>query len=215
MAGHAETRLLTPGDAIGPPQCLLEGVGGLLLPGGADISPHLYGASTAPESDVKLCRDLDDLELGLLRYALDQDMPVLAICRGMQLLNIAFGGSLIQDIPGHRAVEEDGASASVPHSIYLSPGAKLAAILGMGGFFCVNSRHHQGLREAQKSPKLLASAYSLEDGIIEGLESPQHSWVVGVQCHPERQDEVPKVFANLFVAFAERAEAYGGASPAR
>ena len=94
------------------------------------------------------------------------------------------------------------------HPIYLSPGSKLAAMLGTGGFFRVNSLHHQGLREAQKSPRLLASAYSLEDVVIEGLESPKHSWVVGVQFRPERQDEVPTVFKNLFRAFVERAEGY-------
>ena len=111
--------------------------------------------------------------------------------------------------PGHNIELKDGHWASAHHSIFLSPGSKLAAILGMGGFFRVNSLHHQGLREAQKAPRLLASAYCVEDGIIEGLESPDHRWVVGVQCHPERHDEVPKAFVNLFTAFVERAEAYG------
>ncbi len=78
----------------------------------------------------------------------------------------------------------------------------------MAGFFRVNSIHHQGLKEAQKSPRLMASAYGVDDGLIEGLESPEHSWVVGLQCHPERQDEVPGLFANLFTAFGERAEEF-------
>jgi putative glutamine amidotransferase len=186
----------------------MAGVGGLLLTGGPDIDPSIYGASPDSEVGLEHSRELDILELGSLQYALGHDMPVLAICRGMQLLNVAFGGSLLQNIPGHKAELTDGRWKPVHHSIYLSPGSKLAAILGMGGFFRVNSLHHQGLREAQKSPRLLAAAYSLEDGIIEALESPEHSWVVGVQCHPERQDEVPKVFANLFVAFAERVEQY-------
>ena len=208
VAGHARTRLVTPRDVSSPSDTLLEGVGGLLLTGGPDIDPSIYGESPNTEAGLELSRDLDNLELGLLQYSLEHDMPVLAICRGMQLLNVAFGGRLLQDIPGHKVELKDGRWASAQHSIYVSPGSKLAAILGMGGFFRVNSRHHQGLREAQKSPRLLASAYSLEDAIIEALESPEHSWVVGVQCHPELQEEVPKAFANLFVAFAERAEGY-------
>ncbi len=209
IASHTQARLVTPRDLSTPTETLLEGAGGLLLTGGPDVDPTMYGESPDPEAGLELFRELDSLELGLLQYALERDMPVLAICRGMQLLNVAFGGKLLQDIPGHRAeLVEDGRWASARHSIYLSPGSKLAAILGMGGFFRVNSRHHQGLREAQKSPRLLASAYSLEDGIIEGLESPEHSWVVGVQCHPERQEEVPPAFKNLFIAFAERAGRY-------
>ena len=90
----------------------------------------------------------------------------------------------------------------------MAPGAKAAAIVGSAGFFRVNSLHHQGLREAQRSPRLMTSAYSVEDGLIEGLESPNHSWVIGLQCHPERQDEVPRTFANLFAGFYERAEMY-------
>ena len=204
----AQTRLVLPQELCLPPDRLLEGVCGLLLTGGPDIEPRNYGEVPDPGDRLEVSRDLDSLEMGLLRYALERDMPVLAICRGMQLLNVAFGGRLIQDIQGHKAELKDGCWASVKHSIYLSPGSKLAAILGTGGFFRVNSRHHQGIREAQKAPRLLASSYSLEDAIIEGLESPEHSWVVGVQCHPELQDEVPKSFANLFAAFVEKAEVY-------
>jgi len=92
--------------------------------------------------------------------------------------------------------------------LYLAPGAKAAAVIGSAGFFRVNSLHHQGLREAQRSPQLMSIAYSVDDGLIEGLESPQHSWVIGLQCHPERQDEVPRSFSNLFAAFLDRAEMY-------
>ena len=208
LADYAHARLVTPQDLSSPPDKLLDGAGGLLLTGGLDVNPLLYGESHDPEAGLELAPALDTLEFEALGRALDRDMPILAICRGMQVLNVAFGGKLIQDLPGHRAEMEDGHWVSGKHSIYVSPGSKLAAILGMGGFFRVNSRHHQGLKEAQKSPRLLASSYSLEDGIIEGLESPEHSWVVGVQCHPERQDEVPKAFANLFLAFAEWAERY-------
>ena len=184
----------------------MEGVGGLLLPCGPDVDPLLYGASPDPTASLELCRALDDLELRLLGHALHCDMPVLAICRGMQLMNVAFGGRLIQDLPGHRAEHQDGQWVSATHQIYLSPGSKAAAIIGAAGIFKVNSRHHQGLKETHRSPKLMATAYGVEDGLIEGLESPEHSWVVGLQCHPERQDEVPGLFANLFAAFSERVE---------
>ena len=146
----------------------------------------------------------------LLEFALARDMPVLAICRGMQLLNVAMGGRLIQDLPDHRAEYSDERWVSRKHSIYLSPGSKAAAIIGVAGFFQVNSRHHQGLREAQRSHRLMTTAYSVDDGLIEGLESPEHSWVVGLQCHPERQEEVPRQFANLFAAFQDRAEIFSG-----
>ena len=212
FAGSAETRLITPEAPSIPPDLHLRGAGGLLLTGGPDIQQSTYGEAPEADAGPGPSEGLDSLEMGLLRHALDLDMPVLAICRGMQFLNVAMGGRLLRDILGHKEESVDGSVASGHHSIYLSPGSKLAAILGMGGFFKVNSRHHQGLKEAQKSPMLLASAYSLEDGIIEGLESPGHDWVVGVQCHPERQDEVPKAFANLFVAFAERAEEYDSRS---
>ena len=208
LGGTVQTRLITPCDSPCMPENLMDGVGGLLLTGGPDISPHLYGGLTPPEHEGEYSPELDLLELELLKHALKGDMPVLAICRGMQVLNVAFGGTLIQHLPGHRVESAAGDPAPMSHSIYLSPGSKLAAILGMGGFFRVNSLHHQGLREAQRSPRLLTSAYSLEDGIVEGLESPEHSWVVGVQCHPERQHEVPKTFGNLFAAFGERAEGY-------
>ena len=72
----------------------------------------------------------------------------------------------------------------------------------------VNSRHHQGVREAQKAPSLLASAYAVDDGMIEALESPAHSWVVAVQCHPEREEEVPASWGLLFDGLVERAAAY-------
>ena len=204
-----EVRLLKPGKDDGlPTEQLLEGVGGLMLTGGPDVDPLLYGATPDPDAELEVCRPLDDLELRLLDHALNRDMPVLAICRGMQILNVSFGGQLIQDLPGHRVEQKDGHWVSATHQIYLSPGSKAAAIIGMAGFFRVNSRHHQGLKEAQRAPRLMTTGYSVDDGIIEGLESPEHSWVIGIQCHPERQDEVPRSFANLFDAFQERAGSY-------
>ena len=211
-----EVRLLLPEDAGSrPTEAMMEGVGGLLLPGGPDVDPLLYGDSPDSTAGLQVCHPLDDLDLRLLNYALERDMPVLTICRGMQILNVAFGGKLIQDLPGHRAELKDEQWVSKTHLIFLAPGCKAAATIGMAGFFRVNSRHHQGLREAQRSPRLMTTAYNVEDGLVEGLESPEHSWVIGLQCHPERQDEVPRLFANLFVAFGERAGAFAQAHCAR
>ena len=204
-----DVRLLMPEDSGSvPTETLMEGVGGLLLSGGPDVDPEFYGATPDPNAGLYMSKPLDDLEFRLLEHALQRDMPVLAICRGMQVLNVAFGGRLIQDLPGHRAVRDGDRWVSESHQIYLAPGAKAAPIIGSAGFFRVNSRHHQGVREPQKSPRLMATAYSVEDGYIEGLESPEHSWVIGLQCHPERQDEVPASFANLFKAFKDRAESH-------
>ena len=183
----------------------LGGATGLLLTGGEDVDPALYGQSPDPSAGLDINRRRDDMELALLRHALDRDLPVLAICRGMQLLNVAFGGTLIQDLPDHRATRVNGRWEPAHHQTYLAPGSKMAAVLGVGGFFQLNSLHHQGLREAQKSPDLMATAYSLGDGIIEALESPAHRWVLGVQCHPERENEVPRSFARLFQRLIDRA----------
>lgn len=194
--------LILPDHRLTPEE-VLSSVGGLLLCGGADIHPRWYGEAIV--ADLELASDRDDTELPLLKAALEVDMPILGICRGMQALNVVMGGRLIQDIGGHGWLERDGQEASSYHRIFISPGSKLACIVGAGGFVRVNSRHHQGIREAQKAPSLLASAYSLEDGIIEALESPAHRWVIGVQFHPEIRKEVPPHFERLFQALVERA----------
>ncbi len=197
--------LMLPPDETRPTDEILNGIDGLMLPGGPDIDPAVYGDAPRPDANLEINRQLDDLELSLIKAALSRDLPVLGICRGMQALNVALGGKLIQDLSGHKGEEKNGRNESVRHRIYISPGSKLAAILGSGGFVQVNSRHHQGLREPQKSRALMASAYSLDDGLIEGLESPGHRWVIGVQCHPEIADEVPRQFQNLFLGLVEQA----------
>ena len=141
----------------------------------------------------------------LLQAALDADMPIYALGDGMLLLNGAFFGKSGREVSQHSDVDENGSETSAYHHIYIAPGSRLAAVVGSGGFVRVNSRHRQGLREAQKSPQLLASAYSLEDGIIEALESSRHRWVIGVQFRPERRMEVPPHFDRLFQSLLERA----------
>lgn len=146
-----------------------------------------------------------DSAIALLRAALDDDLPVYAVGDGMHLLNTAFGGKPTQAVPEHIAVDENDIAVSAYHHIYIAPGSRLAAVVGSGGFVRVNSRHHTGIREAQKSPLLLASAYSLEDGVIEALESSRHRWVIGAQFRPERRMEVPPHFDRLFQSLLERA----------
>ena len=199
----AEARVLTP-DLFTSPEDALAGVSGLLLTGGGDISPALYGETPEPGGAQNVEPERDAMEIALLRCALRRDMPTLGICRGMQLINVTMGGRLIQDLPGHTLPEFQ----SAVHQIYVSPGSRLGAIIGAGAIYRTNSRHHQGLKEAQRAPSLMASAYHPEDGIVEALESPEHPWLVAVQCHPEREDEVPKSFGKLFAWLAGWAERY-------
>lgn len=198
-----DTRPVSP-DTYSTLASAMDGVSGLLLCGGADMHPMHYGEEIEPDAGVETDDPRDEMELEMLRHALERDMPVLAICRGMQVLNVGFGGSLIQHIDGHGP---DGELSSF-HQAFVSPGSKLGAIIGLGAVYRVNSLHHQGLRDSQLAPGLLASAYHPLDGIIEALESPAHDWVIGVQCHPEREDEVPKNFLRLFDGFVERAERF-------
>jgi putative glutamine amidotransferase len=186
---------------------LKESIGGLMLTGGEDIDPNEYGESPDPEAGLQLNQERDAIELPLLRESLGRDIPILAICRGMQALNVIMGGKLLQDLPNHRMEpNEEGRMVPSSHRIFVSPGSKLAATTGSAGFVRVNSLHHQGVVESCKAPTLLATAYGIDDGIIEGLESPQHKWVVGVQCHPERETEVPSNWGLLFDALIERSE---------
>ena len=198
--------MVTPDGGVAPEEVLAR-AGALVLTGGADIEPCRYGQQPSPGIDyMPFNRARDNLELSLARAALDDDLPIYGICRGMQLLNMAMGGSLIQHLEGHAGTQlDDGEWEPSFHHIYISPGSKLAAVVGSGGFVRVNSIHHQGVREAQKSPHLLASAYSLEDGLIEALESPRHRWVIAVQFHPERRMELPPHFDRLFQSLVERA----------
>src|SRR5207245_1266296 len=136
---------------------------------------------------IEVDSERDALELPLARDAIAAGLPVLGICRGMQLLNVAVGGSLIQHLDGHRA----GANAGDPsalHPVRVAPSSRLREILGADEV-SVNSRHHQAVRDADLAPSLEATAWS-PDGVIEAVEMPGNGFVLGVQWHPERVDEV-------------------------
>ena len=184
-------------------------IDGLLLSGGLDVHPDWYGQP--PQPGRAYSKKRDELEINLVNASLKKDIPVLAICRGMQLLNVAMGGSIVQSLAEHDSVdpedpsETDGKESSF-HRIFISPGCRLASTVGSGGFVRVNSRHHQGLKEPQKSVDLMTSAWSLEDGVIEALESPVNDWVLGVQFHPERRGELPPHFDRLFETLVYKAK---------
>jgi gamma-glutamyl-gamma-aminobutyrate hydrolase PuuD len=180
------------------PGCL-RGLRGLLLSGGTDVNPARYGAQpyagNEPHDDQR-----DELEMRLLAEALEGQRPVLAICRGMQLLNIAHGGTLLQHLPNaerHRV--RDGDPAQPAHEIVVDRGTRLAEILGEGRHM-VNSRHHQAV--GQIGTGLQVAARSSPDGVIEGLERPGARFVLGVQWHPEDQIRLDASQKKLFEAFA-------------
>jgi putative glutamine amidotransferase len=186
----------------------------------SDGQPRVVLPSRQDSSASLLCRisglvvcgatagDCDGPELELLVTALNANLPVLCLSRGLWVLNAALGGKQPQDTPAHSTQSQDGEDVSSYHHIFITPGSKLAAVVGSGGFVRVNSRHSKGLREAQKSPELLASAYCLDDGVIEALESPNHRWVIGVQFNPERFNEIPPHFMRLFQSMVDRAKEY-------
>ena len=189
------------------PQEVLARAGALILSDGPDVNPVRYGKSQNSQVESADFDDArDEMEISLVRAALDADLPIYGVGRGMHVLNVALGGGLLRSVDGHcPAPHENEDSKPAYHHIYISPGSKLAAVVGSGGFVRVNSRHRAGMREAQKSPYLLASAYSLEDGLIEALESPSHRWVIAVQFSPQIRMEIPPHFDRLFQSLAERA----------
>jgi putative glutamine amidotransferase len=191
----------------------LANVGGLVLSGGIDVDPQLYGQRRHPETDYRH-PFRDRYELALLKEALRRALPVLAICRGHQLLNVFMGGKLIQHIVGdsHRA-EPEAPRRSAWHEVELAPGSHLAAILGEGRI-AVNSRHHQGVAPEMVGHGLRVVALS-PDGLVEALEGESQRWLVSVQWHPERP-EMAEAMAPLFAAFVEacRKGAAGGPTDA-
>ena len=179
------------------PARVVDSLDGLLLSGGADIGPGRYGEAVDPSARLKLNPARDENEFPLIEAALERDLPILGICRGMQALNVVLGGKLVQDIPNHASDDDDD---PLIHQVFVPPGSRLTTILGLGGFMKANSLHHQGLTNVEKAPGLLVSAYSLKDGVVECLEAPpnERRWVVGVQWHPELRDQVPRYFQKLF-----------------
>ena len=174
----------------------LRGVAGLLLTGGTDVDPFLYGAERHPETAAP-DRPRDGLELAALDQALAEGIPVFAICRGMQLLNVSRGGTLIQHLDGgpHR---QPGCLDA--HDIEVAADSRLAAIIGPGRH-TVNSRHHQAAGRLGRGLAVTARAAD----VVEAVELSGPLFVLGVQWHPEDRVSVSPADRSLFEAFAEAA----------
>lgn len=183
-----------------PPPGSLDG---LLLTGGTDINPRRYGQDPSPESE-SADDQRDELEIRWLQKALAAGLPVLAICRGMQLFNVVHGGTLIQHLDSaalHNQKMPDGEPGKhgAAHALLVAPHTRLAAIVGPGEQ-AVNSRHHQAVDKPGDG--LIVSAVSA-DGVIEALERPGDAFAVAVQWHPEDRILVSVADHKLFEAFAQ------------
>jgi putative glutamine amidotransferase len=179
--------LLTPAHGEASRRELLAACDGLLLTGGEDVDPALYGQSPHPKLEP-VCTIRDEMELLALEQARERGMPVLAICRGIQVLNVAFGGSLIQDLPSQRPAgllhEQEAPLTDRWHDARVESSSLLGEIVGVGAR-PVNSYHHQAVDRVGEGLRPVAWS---EDGVVEGLEAEASPWVVGVQWHPERGD---------------------------
>jgi len=190
---HKPIHLVSPDD----PTPNLDGVAGLLLSGGGDINPKYWGEEIHPKA--QLDDERDEMELALIKAAWEKGIPILGICRGEQILNVALGGSMVQDIPDHFGCEpslHQHGSPDIPevrHYVSVTHNSRLFQLLG-AAWVPVNSRHHQAVREL--APDLRAVAFhpeTLKDGkpLVEGIEAKDMDrWAVGVQWHPENLMEL-------------------------
>ncbi len=171
---------------------------GLVLTGGSDVDPALYGeprqAETEPPDEER-----DALEASMLEKALAQDLPILAICRGLQILNVSQGGTLIQHVaPLHRHERSDVSHELPVHPVTIQPDTLLSTIAGTNTWE-VNSRHHQAVRTV--AGNLRVSAFDPEDCTIEALEHPDRRFVLAVQWHPEDQARIDPGQLKIFQSF--------------
>jgi gamma-glutamyl-gamma-aminobutyrate hydrolase PuuD len=190
--------LLVPPAAAEEPDSVISVVDGLVFSGGSDLDPELYDADLHPET-AGIVRERDDAELVLMRAALDADMPLLAICRGSQVLNVVRGGDLVQHVPdhvGHTLHRETPGVFSV-HEVSIAVGSRLGSILG--DRHDVKSSHHQGF--GRVGDGLVESAHAF-DGSLEAVEDPTRRFALGVLWHPEEGDDFA-LFASVVAEAAE------------
>jgi putative glutamine amidotransferase len=198
--------VLVPGTPSDAPD-LLARIHGLLLSGGSDIDASLYGQPAHPKLGPVI-RERDLFELALCREALERNQPVLAICRGHQVLNVATGGTLIQHIPSQvTGAQEHNCDQrrerwEEAHEVRILPETRLRAILGTDRV-AVNSFHHQAIKDLGRG--LVVSALSTHDRVIEGVEAPDRRFTLGVQWHPESFWNREATFQPLFDALVEAA----------
>jgi putative glutamine amidotransferase len=182
---------------------------GVFITGGVDVDPSTYGELKSPlcgETDP----DRDAVEIALLKHALDSGLPVLAVCRGIQILNVTCGGTLYQDVGAqvpaamkhdYFPTREQPSRKFLAHEVEVQRGSRLGGILG-DAIVPVNSMHHQAIKEL--APNLRATAIA-PDGIIEGVESDDDRFLIAVQWHPEELTDTHAGMARLFSTFTEAA----------
>ena len=187
---------------------VLDSVSGLVLTGGEDVDPARYGEQRHEKvRTVNVARDAT--EAALVEEARARGTPVLAICRGIQILNVALGGSLVQDIPSQCGTDidhdEEGARNSRTHEVTIEPDSLIARAVGTE-HLSVNSFHHQSVKRVADGMRVTARS---PDGVIEGIESTDDDWwVMGVQWHPEEMTDSAEPWdRGLFKAFAKQLEA--------
>lgn len=186
-------------------EALVESASGLLLTGGADVDPKRYGEEKS-EQCGEILPERDEAECALTRAALREGLPVLAICRGLQVLNVVAGGTLIQDIPEElglplTAHRQEGDYVETVHEVEIVPGTLLASIVGEENL-AVNTKHHQAVKTPAPSLHVVAKS---PDGVVEALEDPAFPFVLGVQWHPEMLAKTMSRHRALFEAFVRAA----------
>ena len=192
--------LVPPGADL---EVTLSVVDGLVFTGGSDVDPELYGANAHPET-AGVIRERDDFELELMGAALERDVPMLAICRGSQMLNVARGGDLEQHVPDRVGTELHREVPGVfsEHDVEVDPATRLGSIVGPS--VDVKSHHHQGFGRIGDGLRVSARA---ADGTVEAIEDPAGRFTLGVLWHPEAGDD-----AALFEALVAEAAAYRAAA---
>lgn len=203
LAAGATPLLIPPGLSPAALTALCDHLDGLLLPGGADIDPARYGEEALPACG-RVEPERDALELDLTTLALRRDMPIFGICRGMQTLNVACGGTLYQDITSQIPGAPDHARSEEPrdfraHDVRVEPDSRLVGILGATNIR-VNSLHHQAVKRPADSVRIVAWS---SDGIAEGMELPDRRFVLAVQYHPEELAPTDAQSRRLFSAFVQ------------
>ena len=187
-------------ELVADPDELLHRIDGLIVSGGVDLDPASYGAEPHPETRG-WTSDRDAFEIGLVRRAAELDMPVLGVCRGMQVLNVAFGGTLIQHLPDafghedHRRVP--GNFDEADHEVRLVPDSLAAAAAGEV-LHTTKSHHHQGIDEVGDG--LIVTGSSAIDDLVEAIELPDRRFVLGVQWHPEADERSREIEALVRAA---------------